>query len=81
VKSVSIKGPQVGDIVQVKEEHWSTVGLHFGLVTRLIEWPPDHMWPSVEAARSVNDCVIFQDPNLVNPVQLQTRFVEVISRA
>ena len=65
--------PQVGDIVQVKEEHWPTIGLHSGLVTRLVIWPPD--------ATSVVDCVIFQDPNLVNPVQLQTRFIEVISRA
>ena len=65
--------PQVGDIIQVKEEHWPTVGLHGGLVTRLIEWPSD--------ARSVVDCVVFQDPNLANPVQLQTRFIEVISRA
>ena len=65
--------PQVGDIIQVKEEHWPTVGLHGGLVTRLIEWPA--------AAPSVVDCVVFQDPNLVNPVQLQTRYVEVISRA
>ena len=65
--------PQVGDIVQVKEEHWPTIGLHSGLVTQLIEWPPD--------ARSVVDCVVFIDPNLANPVQLQTRFIEVISRA
>jgi len=62
--------PQVGDIVQVKEEHWPTVGLHGGLVTRLVLWPEDG---------SLADCVVFLDPNLVNPVQLQTRFVEVIS--
>jgi hypothetical protein len=62
--------PQVGDIVQVKEEHWPTVGLHVGLVTRLIIWP--HGLVDI-------DCVVFLDPNLVNPVQLQTRFVEVIS--
>jgi len=73
LKSISIHGPQVGDIIQVKECYWPTVGLHGGLVTRLVRWPPD--------ARSVVDCVVFQDPNLVNPVQLQTRFVEVISRA
>ena len=64
--------PQVGDIIQVKEEHWPTVGLHSGLVTRLVIWPPDG---------SLTDCVVFLDPSLVNPVQLQTRFVEVISRA
>jgi len=64
--------PQVGDIVQIKEEHWPTVGRHGGLVTRLIEWPDD--------VCSVVDCVVFLDPNLVNPVQFQTRFVEVISR-
>ena len=72
MKSVSIKGPQVGDIVQVKEEHWPTVGLHAGLVTRLIEWP---LVTHAEA------CVIFQDPNLINPIQLQTQHLEVISRA
>ena len=66
--------PQVGDIVQVKKEHWPTVGLHGGLVTRLVEWPAESTLPLV-------DCVVFQDPNLANPVQLQTRFVEVISRA
>ena len=65
--------PQVGDIVQVKEKHWPTIGLHSGLVTRLIEWPPD--------ARSVVNCVVFVAPAFANPVQLQTRFVEVISRA
>jgi len=61
--------PQVGDIVQVKEGYAD----FSGLVIRLIEWPPD--------ARSVVDCVVFHDPGFVNPVQLQTRFVEVISRA
>ncbi len=65
--------PQVGDIIQVKECYWPTVGLHGGLVTRLVIWPED--------ATSVVDCVVFQDPNLTNPVQLQTRFIEVISRA
>jgi len=74
--------PQVGDIVQVKEEYALHASLQGtirpkkvvgGLVTRLIEWPPD--------ARSVVDCVVFDDPNFANPVQLQTRFVEVISRA
>ncbi len=70
--------PQVGDIIQVKEEHWPTVGLHGGLVTRLVQWPED-----CEAARgrSLVDCVVFHDPNLINPVQLQTQYVEVISRA
>ena len=62
--------PQVGDIIQVKEEHWPTVGLHSGLVTRLVQWPDDlqgmHVSPLV-------DCVVFQDPNLINPVQLQTQ--------
>jgi hypothetical protein len=62
--------PQVGDIVQVKEEHWPIVGLHNGLVTRLVTWP---------AGSLLIDCVVFLDPNLVNPIQLQTRFVEVIS--
>ena len=65
--------PQVGDIVQLKEEYVEEIGNHGGLVIQLIEWPPD--------ARSVVDCVVFLDPNLTNPVQLQTRFVEVISRA
>jgi hypothetical protein len=74
--------PQVGDIVQVTEEYARHAGLQGttrpnnpvgGLVTRLIEWPPD--------ARSVVDCVVFDDPNFANPVQLQTRFVEVVSRA
>jgi hypothetical protein len=65
--------PQVGDIVQVKEKHWPTIGMHSGLVTQLIEWPPD--------ARSVVDCVVFVTATFANPVQLQTRFVEVISRA
>ena len=70
--------PQVGDIIQVKEEHWPTIGLHSGLVTRLIRWPDD-----LGNLREVHtiDCVVFQDPNLINPVQLQTRYVEVISRA
>ena len=68
--------PQVGDIIQVKEEYALAGSAHAqggGLVIRLIEWPPD--------ARSVVDCVVFLDPSLTNPVQLQTRFVEVISRA
>jgi hypothetical protein len=65
--------PQVGDIVQVKEEHMAHSGQHMGLVVRLIKWPDD--------ARHLVDCVILQDPNLINPVQLHTRFVEVISRA
>ena len=70
--------PQVGDIVQVKEEHWSTIGLHFGLVTRRVQWPED-----CEAAqgRPLIDCVIFQDPNLINPMQLEARHVEVVSKA
>jgi hypothetical protein len=66
--------PQVGDIVQVKEEHMAHCGLHMGLITRLIKWPDDALVDST-------DWVILQDPNLINPVQLQTRFVEVISRA
>ena len=41
--------------------------------------PEAVIWP--EDATSVVDCVVFQDPNLTNPVQLQTRFIEVISRA
>jgi len=65
--------PQVGDIVQVKEEHWPTVGLHAGLVTRRVTWPDEY--------DALTDCVVFIDPNLTNPVQLQTRFLEVISRA
>jgi len=70
--------PQVGDIIQVKEERLTERGAsgplpRGGLVIRLVEWPPD--------ARSVVDCVVFQDPSFDNPVQLQTRFVEVISRA
>jgi len=70
--------PQVGDIIQVKEEHLTERGAsgplpRGGLVIRLVEWPRD--------ARSVVDCVVFQDPSFDNPVQLQTRFVEVISRA
>ena len=70
--------PQVGDIIQVKEEPLRERGAsdplpRGGLVIRLVEWPPD--------ARNVVDCVVFQDPNLTNPVQLQTRYVEVISRA
>ena len=67
--------PQVGDIIQVKEEHWPTVGLHGGLVTRLVRWPE-------QPAKNMQiDCVVFLDPNLINPVQLQTQYVEVISRA
>ena len=65
--------PHVGDIIQVKEEHWPTVGLHSGLVTRLVTWPDDY--------NRLVDCVVFQDSNLINPVQLQTQYVEVISRA
>ena len=64
--------PQVGDIVQVKKEHMAEVGPHYGLVTRLVKWPLE--------LRHLIDCVVFQDPNLVNPVQLQTDYVEVISR-
>ena len=70
--------PQVGDIIQVKEEHWPTVGLHSGLVTRIVRWPDD---PQDTSALHTADCVVFLDPGLVNPVQLQTRYVEVISRA
>ena len=70
MKSISINDPQVGDIVQVKEEHWPTVGRHSGLVTRLVRW-----------RRHLVECVIFHDSNLAKPVQLQTRYVEVISRA
>jgi len=66
--------PQVGDIVQVKEEHWPTIGLHGGLVTRLVQWPETPPLPLI-------DCVVFQDPNLINPVQLQTRYLEVVSKA
>ena len=73
MKSISINDPQVGDIVQVKEEHWPTVGLHSGLVTRLVRWP--------EELRHLVECVVFHDSNLANPVQLQTRYIEVISRA
>ena len=70
--------PQVGDIIQVKEEHWPTIGLHSGLVTRLVRWPED-----CEAAMGMTlvDCVVFQDPNLINPMQLEVRHIEVISRA
>ena len=63
--------PQVGDIVQVKEEHWPTIGLHSGLVIRRVTWPDN--------LDTLTDCVVFLDSSLVNPVQLQTRFVEVIS--
>mgnify|MGYP003141716772 CR=1 FL=1 len=70
--------PQVGDIIQVKEEHWPTVGLHSGLVTRLVRWPDDLRDP---ARSTLVDCVVFLDPNLINPVQLQTQYVEVISKA
>ena len=70
--------PQVGDIIQVKEEPLRERGdsdplPRGGLVIRLVEWPPD--------ARNVVDCVVFHDPSFVNPVQLQAQFVEVISRA
>ena len=65
--------PQVGDIVQLKEEYVEEIGSHGGLVIRLVEWPRE--------ARSVVDCVVFVAATFANPVQLQTRFVEVISRA
>ncbi len=64
--------PQVGDIIQVKEEHWPTVGLHSGLVIRLVHWPETPPLAMI-------DCVVFRDPNLINPVQLQTQYVEIIS--
>ena len=64
--------PQVGDIIQVKPEHVEMIGLHSGLVTRLVEWPADDTF--------LVSCVVFIDPNLANPVQFQTRYVEVISR-
>jgi len=68
--------PQVGDIVQVKEEVLRELASgalpRGGLVIRLVEWPRD--------ARNVVDCVVFHDPSFVNPVQLQTRYIEVISR-
>ena len=70
--------PQVGDIIQVKEEHWPTVGLHSGLVTQLVTWPEDLFDP---AKSPLVDYVVFQDPSLINPVQLQTQYIEVISRA
>ena len=63
--------PQVGDIIRVKEEHMAEVGFHSGLVTRLVRWPSD--------ARHLVDCVVFLDPYLTNPVQLQVQYVEVIS--
>jgi hypothetical protein len=47
------------------------VGFHSGLVTRLVRWPSD--------ARHMVDCVVFMDPYLSNPVQLQVQYVEVIS--
>ena len=65
--------PQVGDIVRVKPMYVEDIGWHGGLVTRLVQWP--------EELRHLIDCVIFVDPNLVNPIQLQTRYVEVISKA
>jgi hypothetical protein len=63
--------PQVGDIVRVKDEHEAECGCHMGLVTERIRWPDE---------RPLTDCTIFLDPNLVNPVQFQTRYIEVISR-
>ena len=72
MKSLSLDGPQVGDIIQVKKEYWSTVGRHGGLVTRLVRWP--------EELRHLVNYVVFLDPYLANPVQLQTWYVEVISR-
>ena len=65
--------PQVGDIVQVKECYWPTIGLHGGLVTRLVEWPDN--------LSHLIDCTIFLDPGLANPVQLQTKYLEVVSKA
>ncbi len=64
--------PQVGDIIRVKEEHMAEVGFHSGLVTRLVQWPATPPLP-------LNDCVVFLDPYLANPVQLQVQYVEVIS--
>jgi len=65
--------PQVGDIVKVKDEHEATCGTHKGLVTRLVKWPDD--------VRHLIDCVIFRDPHLVNPIQLQVQYIEVVSKA
>lgn len=73
MKSISIHGPQVGDIVRVKPAHVSRFGVHMGLVTRLIEWPDN--------LNHLNDCTIFLDPNLVNPVQIQTKYLDIVSRA
>ena len=70
--------PQVGDIIQVREKHMAEVGFHSGLVTQLVTWPEDLFDP---AKSPLIDYVVFQDPNLINPVQLQMRYVEVISRA
>ena len=67
--------PQVGDIVRVKPMYVEDIGWHGGLVTRLVHWP------DARTGKLLVDCVVFQDPNLANPVQLQTRYVEVISRA
>ena len=66
--------PQVGDIIRVKEKHMAEVGFHSGLVTRLVRWP----WDESRNSPMV-DCVVFLDPYLNNPVQLQTQYVEVIS--
>jgi hypothetical protein len=73
LKSISIYGPQVGDIVKVRDEHEAECGIHMGLVIRLLKWPDE--------AQHLIDCVIFQDPNLVNPIQLQTPYIEVVSKA
>ena len=66
--------PQVGDIVQVKEVYRDTrFSPRSGLVIRLVTWPDEY--------DALVDCVVFHDTNFTNPIQLQTRFVEVISRA
>ena len=70
--------PQVGDIIRVREKHMAEVGFHSGLVTQLVTWPEDLFDP---AKSPLVDCVVFLDPSLTNPVQIQTRFIEVISRA
>ena len=66
--------PQVGDIVQVKEHlaRSNYLPSRGGLVIQRITWPDEY--------DALTDCVVFIDPNLANPVQLQTRFVEVVSR-
>ena len=72
MKSLSLDGPQVGDIVQVKEKHWPTIGMHSGLVTRRVTWPDEY--------NALTDCVVIVVATFANPVQFQTRYVEVISR-